>query len=98
MPQRQHVHPQLMTAPGFSASAARGLSSSLARNTRQSVTACLPGLVADLLPWPVGPVDDQWQVDRALPGFQPPGDTGDIGLSGLAFLELQPEMALRMGG
>lgn len=58
----------------------------------------LPALfMVDHLPGPVGPIDDQRQINDTRFFGNLPGDTRDIDFSGLSFFELQTEMTLRVG-
>ena len=67
------------------------------RATRQSVPGGLAVLVIDMLQRAVRPVDAKRQIDLAAIARDLTPDPRDIGLLDLPFLELQAEMALRMG-
>ena len=96
MPKRQHMHPKLMRTTRFWAQFyARFLRAAV---DHLPIGLCgAAGLMANHLPGPIRPIDDDWQINRAALRLHMPPDPGHIGLLRLAFFKLQPQMTLGMG-
>ena len=96
MPQRQHMHPQLMRPPGARHQPHAGRVALMPQDAPIGQGRAARG-VAHHLPGAVFPVHDQGQVHRALARLQKPVHPRLIGLFRALLLELHRQIALRMG-